>query len=108
MAQHISWQLLGNFLARRSDDLLVDEIANGVAAHFGEFKIAFIEKAIERKTGARGLRSILEKIMTDIMYDIPSRGDVRKCIITKGTIEHETLPTLVLEDPEKAKKDTAS
>ncbi len=73
-----------------------------------EAVLRIAEKAIERKTGARGLRSILEKIMTDIMYDIPSRGDVRKCIITKGTIEHETLPTLVLEDPEKAKKDTAS
>ncbi len=67
------------------------------------------EKAIERKTGARGLRSILEKVMTEIMFEIPSREDVRKCIITKGTIDNETMPTLVLVDPEKAKKkDTAS
>jgi len=66
------------------------------------------EKAIERKTGARGLRSILEKVMTDIMYEIPSREDVHKCIITKGTIDNETMPTLVLVEPEKAKKDTAS
>jgi hypothetical protein len=56
LAQHISWQLLGNFLARRSDDLLVDEIANGVAAHFGEFKIAFIEKAIEQEKPMEILR----------------------------------------------------
>jgi len=59
------------------------------------------EKAIERKTGARGLRSILEKVMTDIMYDIPSRDDVVKCIISKETIDGESEPTLVLK---KAKK----
>jgi ATP-dependent Clp protease ATP-binding subunit ClpX len=54
------------------------------------------EKAIARKTGARGLRSILEHIMTDIMYEIPSRSDIRKCIITKATIDQKTGPTLVL------------
>ena len=51
------------------------------------------EKAIERKTGARGLRSIMEHVMTDIMFDIPSRDDIRKCIITKSTIDHNTGPT---------------
>lgn len=66
------------------------------------------EKAIERKTGARGLRSILEKIMTDIMFEIPSREDVRKCVITKGTIDNETMPTLVLGEPEKANEESAS
>ena len=55
------------------------------------------EKAIERKTGARGLRSILEQIMTDIMYEIPSRDDIQKCIITKGTIDCGTGPALVLK-----------
>lgn len=68
------------------------------------------EKAIERKTGARGLRSIMEHVMTDIMFDIPSRNDIRKCIITKNTIDLNTGPTLVLRDtkkPEK-KKETAS
>lgn len=59
------------------------------------------EKAIERKTGARGLRSILECIMTDIMYEIPSRNDVRKCIVTKGTIDNDIMPTLVLVDSNK-------
>lgn len=59
---------------------------------------AIAEKALERKTGARGLRSILERIMTDIMYEIPSREDVVKCIITKGTIENDLMPTLVLRD----------
>lgn len=70
------------------------------------------EKAIERKTGARGLRSILEHIMTDIMYEIPSRDDIRKCIITKGTIDYDAGPALVLTDTKqiekKDKKETAS
>ncbi len=62
---------------------------------------AIAKKALERKTGARGLRSIFEGVMTDIMFDIPSRSDVSKCIITKGTIENELSPTLVLAEPEK-------
>ncbi|MEG1930550.1 MAG: ATP-dependent protease ATP-binding subunit ClpX, partial [Anaerovorax sp.] len=56
------------------------------------------QKAIERKTGARGLRSILEYVMTDIMYEIPSREDIVKCIITKGTIESNSKPALVLKE----------
>lgn len=59
---------------------------------------AIAKKAIERKTGARGLRSIFEKAMTDIMFEIPSREDVSKCIVTKGTIEEDKEPTLVLSD----------
>ncbi|MGI6205232.1 MAG: ATP-dependent protease ATP-binding subunit ClpX [Anaerovoracaceae bacterium] len=55
-------------------------------------------KAIERKTGARGLRSIMESLMTDIMFEIPSRDDIRKCIITKATVDNESEPTLILDD----------
>lgn len=54
------------------------------------------KKALERKTGARGLRSIMENIMMDIMYDIPSREDVEKCIITRETVLGESMPTLIL------------
>ena len=61
------------------------------------------EKAIERKTGARGLRGILEHVMTDIMYEIPSREDVEKCIITKETIDKELEPKLLLVDQSKAR-----
>ncbi len=61
-------------------------------------------KAIERKTGARGLRSIFERIMTDIMYEIPSRDDVKKCIVTRGCVDNDMRPTLVLEDSGKDKK----
>jgi len=56
------------------------------------------KKAIERKTGARGLRSIIESIMLDIMYDLPSREDIKKCIITKDSVLNEKPPKLVLED----------
>ncbi len=55
--------------------------------------------AVERKTGARGLRSILEETMTDIMYEIPSRSDIRKVIINKACIEGAE-PTLVLAEKE--------
>lgn len=56
---------------------------------------AVARKALERKTGARGLRSILEGVMTDIMYEIPSRDDVEKCVITKETITEGRRPTLI-------------
>ncbi|MFK9091268.1 ATP-dependent protease ATP-binding subunit ClpX [Bacillus salipaludis] len=56
------------------------------------------KKAIERKTGARGLRSIIEGIMLDVMFDLPSRQDITKCIITKETVIGDSVPKLVLED----------
>lgn len=61
------------------------------------------EKALERKTGARGLRSIFESVMTDIMYEIPSRSDVAKCIITKETIDNISQPVLVFADGSEKK-----
>lgn len=60
--------------------------------------IEIAKKAIERKTGARGLRSIIEGIMLDVMFDLPSRDDIVKCIITKETVENNMPPKLVLED----------
>ena len=63
---------------------------------------AIAEKALERKTGARGLRGIMEKIMTNIMYEVPSRDDVKKCIITRETVEAEQDPELVLAEPKLA------
>ena len=53
--------------------------------------------AIERNTGARGLRAIIEEIMMDVMYDIPSRGDVEKVIITKEFVEKKDSPKLILK-----------
>ncbi|WP_091484150.1 ATP-dependent protease ATP-binding subunit ClpX [Gracilibacillus orientalis] len=60
---------------------------------------AVAQKAIERKTGARGLRSILESIMLDVMFELPSRDDIKKCMITKETVTKESgRPKLVHED----------
>ncbi|GIO27704.1 ATP-dependent protease ATP-binding subunit ClpX [Ornithinibacillus bavariensis] len=61
--------------------------------------IEIAKKAIERKTGARGLRSILETIMLEVMFELPSRDDIQKCIITKDTIINENgSPKLVYKD----------
>ncbi len=68
---------------------------------------AIAKKAIERKTGARGLRSIFEKAMMDIMFDIPSRDDVKKCVVTKETIEEGKEPVLVLNDKENNEADAS-
>ena len=62
--------------------------------------ISIAEKAIQRKTGARGLRSIMEGLMTDIMFEIPSRDDIRKCIITKSTVDENGAPQLILDGEE--------
>ena len=57
------------------------------------------KKAIERKTGARGLRSILEEIMRDVMFELPSREDITKCVITKDTVIDENgSPKLIFRD----------
>ncbi|MDD6043645.1 MAG: ATP-dependent protease ATP-binding subunit ClpX, partial [Eubacteriaceae bacterium] len=58
---------------------------------------AIAKKAIERKTGARGLRSIFEEAMTDIMFEIPSRDDIEKCIVTGETITEHKEPELVVK-----------
>lgn len=56
------------------------------------------KKAIERKTGARGLRSIIEGIMLDVMFELPSREDVQKCIITAETVRGNQPPKLIRHD----------
>jgi ATP-dependent Clp protease ATP-binding subunit ClpX len=53
------------------------------------------DKALVRETGARGLRSIIEHALLDVMFELPSRRDVSKCVITKETIEKDLKPTLV-------------
>lgn len=56
---------------------------------------AIAKQAFERKTGARGLRSIMEKVMMDIMYRIPSDETIKECIITKGAVDGESEPLLI-------------
>ncbi|MBW4802328.1 ATP-dependent Clp protease ATP-binding subunit ClpX [Loigolactobacillus coryniformis] len=63
---------------------------------------AIAHEAIERNTGARGLRSIIEEVMMDIMFDLPSRDDVAKAIITEDTVDGTGQPKLVLADDQKA------
>ena len=63
-----------------------------------------VDKAIERNTGARGLRSIIEDIMRDIMFEIPSNPKIEKCIITKETVESGKPPKLVINEEKVAKK----
>ncbi|BDR59251.1 ATP-dependent Clp protease ATP-binding subunit ClpX [Xylocopilactobacillus apicola] len=61
---------------------------------------AIAEEAIKRKTGARGLRSIIERSMRDVMYDVPSQGNVEKVIVTKSSIEGAQKPKIVLKTAE--------
>lgn len=71
---------------------------DGVELEFEhEALIEVAKEAIARKTGARGLRAILENVMLDIMYEIPSRTDVKKCIITKEVICDKKPPVLITE-----------
>ena len=65
---------------------------------------AIVEKAIERKTGARGLRSIIEEIMRDIMFDIPSNPKIEKCIVTKETVNEKTKPEIIINENKEPKK----
>ena len=61
---------------------------------------AIAELAMDRKTGARGLRSILEDTLLDIMYEVPSRDDIKKIIINKETVIDKIPPKMVIEQEE--------
>ncbi len=63
-----------------------------------------VDKAIDRNTGARGLRSIIEEIMRDIMFEIPSNPKIEKCIITKETVEGKGKPEIIINENKKVSK----
>lgn len=65
---------------------------------------AIVDKAITRNTGARGLRSIIEEIMRDIMFSIPSNPKIEKCIVTKETVLDGKEPQIILNENKEAKK----
>ena len=65
---------------------------------------AIAKKTMERKTGARGLRSIIEGIMRDVMFEIPSRNDVCEVVVTPESVEHGVAPLLVLHPEEEKLK----
>ena len=80
---------------------------DGVELIFKEEALeAIVDKAIERKTGARGLRSIIEEIMRDIMFEIPSNPNIEKCIITRDTVLNNAGPEVVINENKEIKKDT--
>lgn len=86
---------------------------DGVELEFEDEALKEVAKlAIEQKTGARGLRSIIETSMMDIMYDLPSRDDVLKCVVTKETIDSKKPMLVMGEKPvlpqARQKEETAS
>jgi len=90
-----------NALVRQFQKLLE---LDGVTLEFHDDALGSIAReAIKRATGARGLRSIVESIMLDVMYDLPSRDDVKKCIITKEAATREQGPSLLGKDGKTAK-----
>ena len=69
---------------------------DGVELQFTQDALdACAEEAIRHKTGARGLRTVLEDTLLDVMYEVPSRSDVQKCIVSAETIKHRQRPLLV-------------
>ncbi len=62
---------------------------------------AISEKAIKRKTGARGLRAIMESVMLDVMFDIPSLANVEKCLVNREAVEGKSNPVLLLSGDDK-------
>ncbi|AQA04438.1 ATP-dependent protease ATP-binding subunit ClpX [Mycobacterium sp. MS1601] len=65
---------------------------------------AIADQAIHRGTGARGLRAIMEEVLLPVMYDIPSRDDVAKVVVTKETVDDNVLPTIVPRKPSRTER----
>ena len=81
---------------------------DGVELEFTDDAIDSIaDAALERGTGARGLRAIIEEVLLYVMYDVPSRGDVAKVIVTREVVEDDVAPTFILRESEGRKKKSA-
>ncbi len=79
-----------------------------VALEFKDSSLhAIAREAIKRETGARGLRAILEEVLLEVMFELPSREDVRRCVITREAIEKRDKPVLVTMEKRKKKEETA-
>jgi ATP-dependent Clp protease ATP-binding subunit ClpX len=71
---------------------------DGIELVFSEDALTSIaDRALARETGARGLRSIIEEVLLEVQFELPSRRDVKKCVVTKETIDKGLKPTLVTE-----------
>ncbi|MGI5901514.1 MAG: ATP-dependent Clp protease ATP-binding subunit ClpX [Desulfitobacteriia bacterium] len=94
-----------NALVKQYEKLLE---MDGIALEFKEDALkAIADEAIRRNTGARGLRAIIEDIMMNIMYDLPTRTDVTKCIVTKETILKRIDPELVRNEEKINEEESA-
>jgi ATP-dependent Clp protease ATP-binding subunit ClpX len=88
-----------NALVKQYQKLLAME---GVELEFREHALAAIAKrALERRTGARGLRSIIEHSLLDIMFDLPSLSNVQKVVVDEGSINGDAKPLLIYADQPK-------
>jgi ATP-dependent Clp protease ATP-binding subunit ClpX len=63
---------------------------------------AIARKAVQRKTGARGLRSIIETIMVDIMYDVPSLAGLKRVVVTREVVDNTVAPEVTLLGEKKS------
>ena len=78
---------------------------DGVELEFADDALeAIADQAIHRGTGARGLRAIMEEVLLPVMYDIPSRDDVAKVVVTKETVQDNVLPTIVPRKPSRSER----
>jgi ATP-dependent Clp protease ATP-binding subunit ClpX len=77
----------------------------GIRLTFDQEAVAAVaRRALERGTGARGLRAVLEDVMRDVMYDVPSRDDVREVVVTRESVRDAIPPLLVLHTESKKKE----
>jgi ATP-dependent Clp protease ATP-binding subunit ClpX len=78
-------------------------LMEGVELEFDKFSInSIVEKAMKKKTGARALRSIVEDFMLDIMYELPNKKDVDKCVITRDVVEKGDEPIFIKAEKKSA------
>jgi len=82
-----------NALVKQYQKLL--EMDNVALSFDSDALDAIAKEAIKRNTGARGLRSIIESIMLDVMFEVPSRNDVGSCTITQEVVQQKVIPELV-------------
>ena len=68
---------------------------------------AIAKKALKRNTGARGLRSIIESIMCNVMYEVPSRSDIVKCVVTKDVVQEQKEPQLFTAEKKPVQEESA-
>lgn len=92
-----------NALAKQYQKMI--ELDNVKLTFEDDALVEIAKQAIERKTGARGLRSIIENIMLDVMFELPSRDDIVECVITKESITEKTNPKLLLADGTEVDQD---